>query len=149
MFDKEVVWSMLECWLLTGLMEIVIFFISDVCVYSVCNTIITLWIFSVFSADNIKKAPRKLPRQDFSVFNQPDDDNKHILSPQLTVAAFQFLSTCKYSSISETKCNTLNTVFWYILHKVLVRMIYAEILPFHLAKCTVRHVIHIFTPIFM
>ena len=38
-----------------------------------------------------------LPRQDFSVFNQPDDDNRHIMSPQLSVAAFQFLSTCKYA----------------------------------------------------
>ncbi|XP_060594921.1 metal transporter CNNM4-like isoform X2 [Ruditapes philippinarum] len=71
--------------------------------------------------DNIKKAPRKLPRQDFSVFNQPDDDNKHILSPQLTVAAFQFLSTLepflsKY--ISET-----------VLRKLIKQNIVVELNP--------------------
>ena len=57
----------------------------------------TCIVLVLFSADNYKKTPRMLPRQDFSVFNQPDDDNRHIMSPQLSVAAFQFLSTCKYA----------------------------------------------------
>ncbi|KAH3717017.1 hypothetical protein DPMN_059756 [Dreissena polymorpha] len=43
--------------------------------------------------DNKKKMPRMLPRQDFSAFNQSEDDNRHILPPQMSVAAFQFLST--------------------------------------------------------
>ncbi|OWF38439.1 metal transporter CNNM4-like [Mizuhopecten yessoensis] len=43
--------------------------------------------------DNRQKAPRKLLRQDFSVFNTPDDHNKAFISPQLSLAAFRFLST--------------------------------------------------------
>ncbi|KAK3595841.1 hypothetical protein CHS0354_014663 [Potamilus streckersoni] len=43
--------------------------------------------------DNIKKAPRKLPQRDFSIFNQPDEMNRPVISPQLSLAAFQFLST--------------------------------------------------------
>ena len=59
-----------------------------------CNRYDSDDITTVFSGDNIRKAPRMLPRQDFSVFNSPDD-NSHLLSPQLALAAFQFLSTCK------------------------------------------------------
>ncbi|KAL4231606.1 Metal transporter cnnm2 [Mactra antiquata] len=73
--------------------------------------------------DNIKKAPRKLPRQDFSVFNQPDDINRHVLSPQLSVAAFQFLSTLEPFSdryISET-----------VLRKLIKQNIVVELNPQH------------------
>ncbi|KAJ8317655.1 hypothetical protein KUTeg_005559 [Tegillarca granosa] len=43
--------------------------------------------------DNRRKAPRNLARQDFSVFNQPDDLHTPWISPQLSYATFQFLST--------------------------------------------------------
>ncbi|XP_053406690.1 metal transporter CNNM4-like [Mercenaria mercenaria] len=72
--------------------------------------------------DNIKKAPRKLPRQDFSVFNQPDDDNKHVLSPQLTVAAFQFLSTSVESFLPKFISET-------VLRKLIKQNIVVELNP--------------------
>ncbi|WAR20819.1 CNNM2-like protein [Mya arenaria] len=42
--------------------------------------------------DNSKKIPRKLPRQDFSSFIQSHDDNQQVITPQMSVAAFQYLS---------------------------------------------------------
>lgn len=52
-------------------------------------------MLNFISADNRRKAPRNLARQDFSVFNQPDDLHTPWISPQLSYATFQFLSTCK------------------------------------------------------
>ncbi|KAL3864057.1 hypothetical protein ACJMK2_005766 [Sinanodonta woodiana] len=51
--------------------------------------------------DNIKKAPRKLPQHDFSIFNQPDEMNRPVISPQLSLAAFQFLSTSVESFMNK------------------------------------------------
>lgn len=51
------------------------------------------------SADNRVRAPRKMHFKDFSVFNQPDDHNYPRLSPQLALAAFQYLSTSKFFAL--------------------------------------------------
>lgn len=48
-----------------------------------------------FSADNRKKTRRTLAKQDFSVFNT-QEANSVLISPQLALAAFRFLSTCKW-----------------------------------------------------
>jgi len=48
----------------------------------------------MFTADNRVKAPRKSHVKDFSIFNQPDEQNYPRLSPQLALATFQYLSTC-------------------------------------------------------
>ena len=49
------------------------------------------------SADNIRKAPRMTQMKDFSVFSQPHDQRQpNRISPQLILACFQYLSTCKY-----------------------------------------------------
>lgn len=55
-------------------------------IYMLC-----LW----FSADNRKKTRRTLAKQDFSVFNT-QEANSVLISPQLALAAFRFLSTCKW-----------------------------------------------------
>ena len=46
------------------------------------------------SADNRQKKQRRLEKQDFSMFTQPDDHRQWI-SSHLALAAYQFLSTCK------------------------------------------------------
>lgn len=54
----------------------------------------------VFSADNRTKRRRKNitseNRKDFTVFADKTDKNKVRMSPQLTLAAYQYLSTSKY-----------------------------------------------------
>ncbi|XP_064600881.1 unextended protein-like [Liolophura sinensis] len=44
-------------------------------------------------SDNRRKVPRMLEKQDFSMFNRQDEHHLVRLSPQLALAAFQFLST--------------------------------------------------------
>jgi len=51
-------------------------------------------LYELFTADNRVKAPRKSHVKDFSIFNQPDEQNYPRLSPQLALATFQYLSTC-------------------------------------------------------
>lgn len=46
--------------------------------------------------DNRSKARRKITAKDFTIFNQPDDESFPRMSPQLAVAAYQYLSTCEY-----------------------------------------------------
>lgn len=53
----------------------------------------------VFLADNRAKKRRKAQTKDFSVFNQPDEQNRTRLSPQLALATFQYLSTSKAMKI--------------------------------------------------
>lgn len=72
-------------------------------------------MLNFISADNRRKAPRNLARQDFSVFNQPDDLHTPWISPQLSYATFQFLYTCKIIvNIPKLKFCTLN---YYVLDK--------------------------------
>ncbi|XP_064631604.1 metal transporter CNNM4-like [Lineus longissimus] len=56
--------------------------------------------------DNKMKNPRNLKRQDFTMFNAPDEQHKPRMSPQLSLATFQYLSTTldpfKSEWISET-----------------------------------------------
>ncbi|XP_052830425.1 metal transporter CNNM4 [Octopus bimaculoides] len=49
--------------------------------------------------DNRMKKPRHLDRKDLSIFNQPDEANQPHVSPQLTLACFQFL----FSSVEPFK----------------------------------------------
>ena len=57
------------------------------------------------AADNRKKTRRTLARQDFSMFNTPEA-NSVLISPQLALAAFRFLSTCKWQK-SQFKSNDI------------------------------------------
>ncbi|KAK3095751.1 hypothetical protein FSP39_018578 [Pinctada imbricata] len=73
--------------------------------------------------DNRKKAPRKLARQDFREFNQPDDLHTQWISPQLALATFQFLSTSvdlfHEELISETVLKRLikQNIVEQVIHK--------------------------------
>lgn len=54
---------------------------------------------NLFSADNRSKRKRTADRrQDFTVFAEKRDQTKIRISPQLTLAAFQYLSTSKFFS---------------------------------------------------
>ena len=57
---------------------------------------ILLCLCELLAADNRVKAPRKSRVKDFSIFNQPDEQNYPRLSPQLALATFQYLSTCAF-----------------------------------------------------
>lgn len=50
------------------------------------------------TADNKSKRRRKerKMKNDFTVFAEKSENQKIHISPQLTLATFQFLSTCKY-----------------------------------------------------
>ena len=63
------------------------------------------------SADNRQKKQRRLEKQDFSMFTQPDDHRQWI-SSHLALAAYRFLSTCKIRII----------LFWKMF--IFVDMIY-------------------------
>ena len=74
------------------------------------------WFLFAISVDNRRKTRRMDNNQvkDFSVFNQPDDQNYQRLTPQLALATFQYLSTSKYQINSaqstslpvSTRCNS-------------------------------------------
>ena len=48
--------------------------------------------YTCISADNRLKQPRRREKQDYSLFN-PEEDSGSKMSPQLAMAALQFLST--------------------------------------------------------
>jgi len=58
-----------------------------------------LYLCELLAADNRVKAPRKSHVKDFSIFNQPDEQNYPRLSPQLALATFQYLSTCTFFTL--------------------------------------------------
>ena len=85
----------------------------------------------LFTADNRKKHQRSAQVRDFSIFHQPESVNAIKLSPQLSLATFQFLSTSMYHGTlymfytQPTKsafqyqnsiCHRMNLPLWNVQH---------------------------------
>lgn len=64
-----------------------------------CIVLVTLQFFLYFTADNKSKKRRKQNlKQDFTAFCERRENQRIQISPQLTLATFQYLSASKYQS---------------------------------------------------
>jgi len=100
-------------------------FLDNLCYTVLCD---------LYAADNRVRAPRKSHVKDFSIFNQPDEQNYPRLSPQLALATFQYLSTCML--IIYSTCVHTHMVLKIILK---INFVIVVLYFFLMYKCNFLH----------